>query len=258
MQLNADEFVPPSSLYDTSEKPRLDDAWVKYYGGETKGGIKRLSPLDDEHGAQEIGTAGPAAPPDTGPAEASHHRNEPALQSSNVSTQPNEERGPSRPPSDDQQGRFASTLRDFPREGPASVQINDPRDLARGKETDRAAMNVHTGVKEARRDRSSLLSATTPSFETWLKRWSPWLKRGGSVKVCHAFFQLTHGRGSEECFTSNSTIMEMTKLSRAQCIRNIHYLIELGFLEELGEINNKDAKGTYYRFHLVPLSLVSQ
>jgi hypothetical protein len=72
------------------------------------------------------------------------------------------------------------------------------------------------------------------------------------VKVCQAFFDLTHGRGSSDCFTSNSAIMEVTRLSRAQCIRNIHHLIEMGFLEELGESNNKEAKGTYYRFHLVP------
>lgn len=101
------------------------------------------------------------------------------------------------------------------------------------------------------------LSGVTLSFEDWLKRWSPWLKRGGTLKVCKAFFELTHGRGSTKCFTSNSAIMSRTKLSRAQCIRNIHYLIEMGFLEELGESNNKEAKGTYYRFNLIPRSLTS-
>jgi hypothetical protein len=83
------------------------------------------------------------------------------------------------------------------------------------------------------------------------------LKRGGSVKVCRAFFDLTHWRGISDCFTSNSAIMEATGLSRAQCIRNIHHLIEMGFLEELGESNNREAKGTYYRFHLIPRFLNS-
>jgi hypothetical protein len=50
--------------------------------------------------------------------------------------------------------------------------------------------------------------------------------------------------------------MKLAELSRAQCIRNIHYLIEIGFLDELNEVNNRVAKGTYYRFNLVPTSLV--
>ena len=104
---------------------------------------------------------------------------------------------------------------------------------------------------------SSSVESDAPSFEEWSKRWSPWLKRGGSIKVCSAFFDLTHARGSAECFTSNSAIMELTKLSRAQCIRNIHYLIEMGFLDELSEVNSREAKGTYYCFNLVPRSLVT-
>jgi hypothetical protein len=90
------------------------------------------------------------------------------------------------------------------------------------------------------------------TFENWVKRWAPMLKRGASLRVCQVFFQLTHGSGREDCFTSNTAVMKLSGLSRAQCIRNIHHLLEIGFLDEIGESNNKDAKGTHYRFNLIP------
>jgi hypothetical protein len=94
-------------------------------------------------------------------------------------------------------------------------------------------------------------------FETWVKRWAPMLKRGASLRVCEVFFNLTYGSGREDCFTSNTMVMKLSGLSRSQCIRNIHHLQEIGFIEEIGEANNKEAKGTHYRFNLIPRSITS-
>jgi hypothetical protein len=95
------------------------------------------------------------------------------------------------------------------------------------------------------------------SFAGWVKRWAPMFKRGASRRVCEVFFDLTHGRGREDCFTSNAEVMKLSGLSRAQCIRNIHHLLEIGFLDEIGESNNKEAKGTHYRFNLIPRQFTS-
>lgn len=264
MQLNADEFAPPPNIYDAAEEPRPDDAWVKFYGGEARGGVKRLSPLDDEADAEQTSVGGPgpvgeqhpppalvagaSAPP--GPAERPREPARPPQRVEDKSLSDSPAAG-ARPA-----GGAPASVREFPREA-APLQAGGPPAAPA-----RSPAGVRPGAPRAEEsraggERTSLPPAAGENFETWLKRWSPWLKRGGSVKVCRAFFDLTHGRGSPDCFTSNSAIMEMTKLSRAQCIRNIHYLIEMGFLEELGELNNREAKGTYYRFHLVPRSLVS-
>lgn len=256
LQLNAEEFAPPSDMYEASEEPRLDETWMQFYGGERQG-IKRLSTLDDE------------APADTN--VAAHVKPFPPTDISTPS--PPEPGGVTRPsPVDSSQDEGQPPER-RPRPVPSPV-----RHLKNTREVDTVEVHSRT-VSQAQLPQATaqLLESkeakplepgpeyapspgksdtTTPSFEDWSRRWSPWLKRGGSIKVCEAFFRLTHARGSAECFTSNSEIMKLAELSRAQCIRNIHYLIEIGFLDELNEVNNRVAKGTYYRFNLVPTSLV--
>lgn len=251
LQLNAEEFAPPPDLYEASAEPRLDETWVQYYGGEKDGGLKRLLPEDEEAAAgqmqesdadgghpdspgadhikpEDAPQVGPAAPPEAQAPE---------------SLSPTPPKRPSRP--------VVSSLEDFRRHEPAKGTVAQ---APAQPDTPEAAPEP---VRRRRTTAGEDKRAAVPSFEEWSRRWSPWLKRGGSIKVCEAFFELTHARGSAECFTSNSAIMEITGLSRAQCIRNIHYLIEMGFLDELSEVNNREAKGTYYRFNLVPRSLVT-
>jgi hypothetical protein len=267
LQLNAEEFAPPPDLYEASAEPRLDETWVQYYGGEKDGGLKRLLPEDEEAAAgqtqesdadggysdspgadhikpEEAPRAGSAAPPEVQEPES-------------LSLAP-----PERPPRP-----IVSSLEDFRRHEPAKgavAQAPAPPDTPEAAPD--PVRRRRTTAGEAKRAAAAAVppsptpqaeAAAPPSFEEWSRRWSPWLKRGGSIKVCEAFFELTHARGSDECFTSNSAIMELTGLSRAQCIRNIHYLIEMGFLDELSEVNNREAKGTYYRFNLVPRSLAT-
>ncbi len=267
LRLNAEEFAPPPDLYEASAEPRLDETWVQYYGGERHGGLKRLLPEDEEAAAGqtqvsdadgarpaspgaghikpgEAPRAGPAAPPEVQAPEP-------------LSPVPPER--PSRP--------VVSSLEEFRRHEPAKGVAAHPP--APPDTAEAAPETVRRGRAAAREDKGAAPAAAgppspapqaesaPPSFDEWSKRWSPWLKRGGSIKVCETFFELTHARGSAECFTSNSAIMALTGLSRAQCIRNIHYLIEIGFLDELSEVNNREAKGTYYRFNLVPRSLVT-
>lgn len=264
LQLNAEEFAPPPNIYDAAEEPRPDDAWVKFYGGEARGGVKRLSPLDDEASAEQASPGGavveqnppPAlvtkatAPPETTERPPRSARPPQRVEDKPLDGSPAEEGRPA--------SRAPAPVREFPREA-ALPHAGAPPAAPAKSPVGGSARVPRVEESRAGGERTSLppVAGAGETFETWLRRWSPWLKRGGSVKVCRAFFDLTHGHGSPDCFTSNSAIMEITGLSRAQCIRNIHYLIEMGFLEELGGSNNREAKGTYYRFHLVPRSLVS-
>lgn len=260
LQLNAEDFAPPSDIYEASEEPRLDETWVNFYGGE-KQGIKRLSDLDEETPAKITGdstpnpqpppvaditppspsglhsiskpkTAEPVAPVSS--AEASPGERRPRLLLSSIARAKEVQRSDAgEKPGDNTPLAATSAVRQ-------TVESNDNIELDPQAGTARLPVAVDDEL---------------PSFQEWSRRWTPWLKRGGSIKVCEAFFRLTHALGSAECFTSNSEIMKLTGLSRAQCIRNIHYLIEIGFLDELNEVNNREAKGTYYRFNLIPTSL---
>lgn len=257
LQLNAEEFAPPSDMYEASEEPRLDETWMQFYGGERQG-VKRLSTLDDEAPA-ETNVAAPLQPAPhadistTSPQESrSVTRPSPAVSSrvEELSTErrPRPVLSPVSRLKDSREGDTAAGHGGTVSQAPSPAVTPQ---LLESKETE----PLEPGPEYVPSPNES--DATTPSFEDWSRRWSPWLKRGGSIKVCEAFFQLTHARGSAECFTSNSEIMKLAELSRAQCIRNIHYLIEIGFLDELDEVNNREAKGTYYRFNLIPTSLTS-
>lgn len=265
LQLNAEEFAPPPDLYEASAEPRLDETWVQYYGGEKHGGLKRLLPEDEEAVAsqpQESDAEGghPASP------GADHIKPEEAPRIA-VDTPP-EVQAPellSSTPPERSSRPVVSSLENFrrhePAKGAALAQAPAPPDTPEAApepvKRRRTTPGEDKRAAAAPPSPAPQTEATAPSFEEWSRRWSPWLKRGGSIKVCEAFFELTHARGSAECFTSNSAIMELTGLSRAQCIRNIHYLIEMGFLDELSEVNNREAKGTYYRFNLVPRFLIT-
>lgn len=266
LQLNAEDFAPPPDLYEASAEPRLDETWVQYSGGEKDGGLKRLLPEDEAAAAgqtRESDADGgyPASPgADHIKPEEEASRADAATPSEVQAAEPLSSATPERP-----SRPVVSSLEDFRRHESAKgavAQAPAPPDTpeaapkpvrrrrATAGEDKRAAAAPPSPAPQAE-------ATAAPSFEEWSRRWSLWLKRGGSIKVCEAFFELTHARGSAECFTSNSAIMELAGLSRAQCIRNIHYLIEMGFLDELSEVNNREAKGTYYRFNLVPPSLVT-
>jgi len=265
LQLNAEEFAPPQDLYEAAAEPRLDETWVQYYGGEKDGGLKRLLPVDEDAtaGQQNDYTADaviPASP------DADNKLTDEAVGTSPFILPEVQETESFSPNPPDRISRpVVSSLEDFRKPDPAKAAVvqlppasDKPAAAGPPVRVRQAAEAEKRGdITPASPSPSPQPESDTLSFEEWSNRWSPWLKRGGSIKVCEAFFELTHARGSAECFTSNSAIMELTGLSRAQCIRNIHYLIEMGFLDELDEINNREAKGTYYRFNLVPRSLVN-
>lgn len=263
LQLNAEEFAPFSDSQKASNEPRLDETWVQYYGGEKQGGIKRLSSFDEEASLDEVSkdsteiSSQPVVTEDSvhNPVSPSLSPLSPAPQ-----TTPHVHQHDETLPENRVQ-RALSPVRDIRRtEKPESGHPQKGHSIEAVEVTpstpiqqieDSKVINVSELSPDISHQSSQSITSAT-SFESWSKRWSPWLKRGGSIKVCEAFFQLTHNKGSAECFTSNSEIMRLTELSRAQCIRNIHYLIEMGILEELNEVNNREAKGTYYRFNLVP------
>jgi hypothetical protein len=254
-------------MYEASAEPRLDETWVQYYGGEKAGGLKRLLPVDEESADEQpkeldAESGGPSAP------GTDHLNPSEAPQADDATQQPEAQAPESLNPATPERPSWpvVSSLEEFRRHEPAKGAAGQSPPLPERPETapeptrrERAAAGAEKrgDITPAPPSPSPQAESDAPSFSKWSKRWSPWLKRGGSIKVCQAFFELTHARGSAECFTSNSAIMDITGLSRAQCIRNIHYLIEMGFLDELSEVNSREAKGTYYRFNLVPRSLVT-
>lgn len=262
LQLNAEEFAPPADMYEASEEPRLDETWMQFYGGERQI-VKRLTALEDELPPVNTNSAAPPqspSPTDVSPSTLTpaNSLTSPLLTEANNLTPPTEEPHAERSPRP-----VLSSVRRLSNQEETAPRDKRTEHLSRvlaPPATKQVADFKEVIAPEPLSEEVSLPDKSDPalpSFEEWSRRWSPWLKRGGSIKVCEAFFRLTHERGSAECFTSNSEIMKLTDLSRAQCIRNIHYLIEIGFLDELDEVNNREAKGTYYRFNLVPTSLAA-
>jgi hypothetical protein len=254
-------------MHQAPDEPRLDDAWVQYYGGAKLGGLKRLTSLDDDSPDDSNNSKTIAAPeiaitPESG--SISETQNQTSLHSVKPeSPSVNLHEAPTENPSQN----TVAPIKDFYRQEKSRTADAQPAPRPVETETGRAPtvgqVDESKGVSFYKLHVDSPqvpanMDSTAPSFESWSKRWAPWLKRGGSIKVCEAFFLMTHAQGKAECFTSNSEIMKWTELSRAQCIRNIHYLIEMGFLDELNEVNNRDAKGTYYRFNLIPQALAGQ
>jgi hypothetical protein len=254
-------------MHQAPDEPRLDEAWVKYYGGEKLGGIKRLTSIDDEF--LESDELQSPAPPETALTSAVGDIAENQSQTSSpLIEQPDSTLAKLQEASSESRTQSAvapikgyhrpekpRTIRVTP--GPHAVETKPGQSPAISLNDESKAVELPESISEVSRSPADE-DLDIPSFELWSRRWSPWLRRGGSIKVCEAFFQLTHAQGKSECFTSNSEIMKRSGLSRAQCIRNIHYLIEMGFLDELSEVNNREAKGTYYRFNLVPKSLAGQ
>ena len=254
-------------MHQAPDEPRLDEAWVKYYGGEKLGGIKRLTSIDDD--SPENDEVSSADPPETALTSAAGVNIEnQSRTSSPLIEQPDLPPAKLQEASSESRSKSAvAPIKDYRRpEKPRTTRVT-PRPHAvqtESRQSPQIPLNAESKAVELPESPSEVSRSSVdedpdiPSFELWSRRWSPWLRRGGSIKVCEAFFQLTHAQGKSDCFTSNSEIMKRSGLSRAQCIRNIHYLIEMGFLDELSEVNNREAKGTYYRFNLVPKSLAGQ
>jgi hypothetical protein len=254
-------------MHQAPDEPKLDEAWVQYYGGEKLGGIKRLTSIDDD--LPESNDSDSNHPPEkaltSGASDISESHNQPPPPSVQLSEAP-ATKDHEAPTENRTLGAIAPINEVRRQEKPRRADLTPGPRAIEAVTRQAPTIGQRDGSKDVNPSELNAANAripsdteiAVPSFESWSRRWAPWLKRGGSIKVCEAFFLMTYGQGKAECFTSNSEIMKRTELSRAQCIRNIHYLIEMGFLDELSEVNNREAKGTYYRFNLVPKSLAGQ
>src|SRR5215210_5613465 len=67
-------------MHRAPDKARLDDTWVQYYGGEKQGGIKRLSPIDDDTSVDETNVSNTVIPSQAAfPADSGHVSEPPHL-----------------------------------------------------------------------------------------------------------------------------------------------------------------------------------
>ena len=92
------------------------------------------------------------------------------------------------------------------------------------------------------------------SFGDFSKRWSPIL-RSGQMSVCRVLFEMTHGVGEAECFTSMPKLAAAAGLKERQCYNVVAQLEQLGFIERPEIFNTPTKKGTVFRLFLSPQEL---
>jgi hypothetical protein len=92
------------------------------------------------------------------------------------------------------------------------------------------------------------------AFGDFAKRWSPIL-RSGQMSVCRALFEMTHGVGQTECFTSMPKLAAAAGLKERQCYNVVAQLELLGFIERPDIYNTPAKKGTVFVLYLSPHSL---
>lgn len=98
---------------------------------------------------------------------------------------------------------------------------------------------------------SASVEAAAASFGDFSKRWSPIL-RSGQMSVCRVLFEMTHGAGEAECFTSMPKLAAAAGLKERQCYNVVAQLEQLGFIERPEIFNTPTKKGTVFRLFLSP------
>jgi hypothetical protein len=93
--------------------------------------------------------------------------------------------------------------------------------------------------------------ALPASFGDFSKRWAPIL-RSGQMSVCRVLFEMTHGAGEAECFTSMPKLAAAAGLKERQCYNVVAQLEQLGFIERPEIFNTPTKKGTVFRLFLSP------
>jgi hypothetical protein len=88
-------------------------------------------------------------------------------------------------------------------------------------------------------------------FGEFSKRWAPIL-RSGQMSVCRVLFEMTHGAGEAECFTSMPKLAAAAGLKERQCYNVVAQLEQLGFVERPDIFNTPTKKGTVFRLFLSP------
>lgn len=89
------------------------------------------------------------------------------------------------------------------------------------------------------------------SFGDFSKRWAPIL-RSGQMSVCRVLFEMTHGAGEAECFTSMPKLAAAAGIKERQCYNVVAQLEQLGFIERPEIFNTPTKKGTVFRLFLSP------
>jgi hypothetical protein len=93
--------------------------------------------------------------------------------------------------------------------------------------------------------------ASSALFDDFSRRWAPIL-RSGQMSVCRVLFELTHGAGATECFTSMPKLAAAAGIKERQCYNVVGQLEMLGFIERPHIYNTPTQKGTVFRLNLEP------
>lgn len=146
----------------------------------------------------------------------------------------------------------AQSERHTPAKKIAGVSVSPAARIAPKLEhRDTPALNI-AGVS-----RETLPSPVAPaakgalSFTDFSKTWGA-LLRSGQLSVCRVLFELTHGAGQTECFTSMPKLAEAAGIKERQCYNIVGQLEQLGFIDRPEIYNTPTKKGTVFRLHLTP------
>lgn len=258
LQIDPEEYAPPTSLYDVSASPRPDAEWLKFYGGASEGAPKSLSSLDDEDGSEAAVPALPSleatdlrSPSRSLYTDQDHliARNTPAADEA----PPNEAR--------------RTNLREInPNQAPPAAlpfptqkkpEVKEPR-------VARTAPNAQDRSVVPRSEDAVAASPTTAtaerqdhiSFKEFAARWRGLLTFGvhtGKLRICEVLYNNTYAMNRDTCFTSLDKLSKDARLDKRTCHINILQLEKIGFIERLAVFNTATKKGTTFKLHLSPL-----
>lgn len=276
LQIDHDEFVPPTDIYEGSTSPRPDDAWLQFYGGPQEGTLKRLTSLDDEvlttFSTLTLVSAKPSPPIFPANDSATH----------SIIAKPSEPTN-----SSDTKSRLVLSASPANSQLPDSIPFSPKPDLSsQSLLSETNSLDIHSSPKTpnsipAKKPRSTKISHPNPSVSTSISpnpsvdtsifipstpslivsfadfahQWGHLLKFGkqdGKLRICEVIFNNTHLIGLDSFLSSYEQLGKLTQLSKKSCQLIIPQLELSGFLERLAIYNTATRKGTLFRLHLFP------
>ena len=259
LQIDPEEYAPPTSLYDVSASPRPDAEWLKFYGGASEGAPKSLSSLDDEDDlAKAVSTLPHLESTDLRlptPPPLPQHR-------STV----RDDSAASEPLSSEKMAR--SSLREItPKQAPSAAlpfpsqqktEVLKPQAAPTSPVTQNRAATLEEYVPVPAPPRATRADEHQEqiSFKEFAARWRGLLTFGvhtGKLRICEVLFKNTYAINQETYFTSLEKLSKEARLDKRTCHINILQLEKIGFIERLAVFNTATKKGTTFKLHLSPL-----
>lgn len=109
--------------------------------------------------------------------------------------------------------------------------------------------STHTAAETLPISAEPISISATELYSEFEVRWK-FVFRKGELRVLKALYNMTHGAGIKEIFTSPAQIAVVADVDKRHCQRVIRKLESMGMVEKGETYNTKTKKGTMYRLHL--------